>query len=484
MEDEDGSKDITLSLMHRDWRRLAQITLLRKKASRKSIVAPRDSGKTTWWFLIIPMWAAAHGHTKFIAAFADSGPQATNHLSTFKNELDNNDLLRMDYPELVTPAKRASTGGNVADNQGLYVSTNGFAFKAAGIDASNLGLKVNEARPDFIIFDDIEPDEASYSAYQAKKRLGTVLDAVLPMNIRARVVFTGTVTMSGGITHQLVQSVNGQSEPEKWIEDEHIEVFHYQPILNDRHGREHSIWPAKWPLEYLLSIQHTRSYAKNFKNQPVQVDGDYWTQEDFTYGVPGPVTHTLLSVDGAVTTKQKSDYTGLSIVSYKPVQRPRNGEKITDIAFPHAACVVWNAIQVKLAGEFLRQRVLDMIAECEETDHPVRIIYIEANQGHNLWLSVFHDMPVPVVIESVSGAKEVRAAQLLNHYQRKRVFHAKELPALETQMCDYPDVLHDDMIDSVGQGVTFYAKKRKKTNKQSRSVSYISRSQRAVQEAF
>lgn len=461
----DVDKTMSLSLIHWDWVNLATELMIHQQPNRISLVAPRDSGKSTWWFLIIPLWAAAFGHSRFVAAFADSGPQAEVHLMTFKHELDTNELLRADFPTLCTPARRPSSGGNVADNRSLMVCANGFAFKATGIDASNLGLKVNEARPDFIIFDDIEPDEANYSAYQAKKRLGTVTDAVLPMNHKARVVFTGTVTMVGGITHQLVNSVAGNEETEvaEWIKDENVQCHYYPPILTTKAGVEISIWPQKWPMEYLQKIRHTRSFAKNFQNKPLSADGDYWSESDFNYGVPGPVTHTMLSVDGAVTTKRTSDYTGLAVVSY----RPPIGERLAVLGFTPCdpnilqkpGVIVWSAVQVKLAGEFLRQRALDIIEECEETDHPIRMLYVEVNQGGDLWLNLFHDMPIPVNVITAKAQKEVRAAKTLQHYQRDRVWHAVPLSTAEEQMAAYPDVAHDDIIDAIGQGVAYYAKR-------------------------
>jgi hypothetical protein len=87
---------------------------------------------------------------------------------------------------------------------------NGAIFAAKGVDSASLGMKVGNTRPDVLIFDDLEPDEARYSTALAEKRLGTFQDALLPLNIRARVVLVGTVTMPGSVTHQLVHHAHGQ----------------------------------------------------------------------------------------------------------------------------------------------------------------------------------------------------------------------------------------------------------------------------------
>lgn len=397
-------------------------------------VAPRGCGKSTWLFLILPMWAAAFGYTRFIAAFADSGPQAENHLTTFKHELDTNALLRHDFPSLCNPRKRLS-GVNEADRHGLYISESGFIFAARGIDASSLGLKIGDARPDLIILDDVEPDEGVYSSYQMGKRKGTILDAVLPLNIYARVVLVGTVTMAGSIIHQAVKAHRGEIDSEnEWVKAEGFEVHHVPAIATRTDGTERSTWPAKWSLDFLQSIRGTRSYAKNYANDPMGADGGFWTPDDFRYGHLEAITRTMLSIDPAVTSKVSSDYTGLSVIGFDPTV---------------SRCEVMMAEAVRLTGDPLRSRVVRVL----ERYPSVGLILVEVNQGGDLWQGVFHDLPVRVKAVHQTEKKEVRAARVLSHYQRGRVLHSRPLTALEEQMAGFPKAPNDDLVDSVGSGV-------------------------------
>lgn len=191
---------ITLSSVHVEWAKIGR-RWLKPGAKRDAIIAPRSMGKSTWFFLILPTWAAAHGHATFVAAFANSATQAETHLLTFKRELDTNALLRVDFPELV--GARMRRGRPVADSQDMYIARSGLTFVARGADTGNLGLKVDERRPDLIILDDLEPGESSYSAYLAEKRLTTLLDDILPLNFAAKVALVGTTVMSGSIVDQL-----------------------------------------------------------------------------------------------------------------------------------------------------------------------------------------------------------------------------------------------------------------------------------------
>lgn len=446
MKGKQTGERVTLADCHLDWARQARQwvrPVAEPRSARDVFVSPRESAKSTWWFLIIPMWAAAHGFVHFVAAFSDSASQAEQHLATFKAELDGNRLLREDFPDLVKPAT-SSRGTVVADRQSQIQMANGFTFAARGIDSGNLGLKVGRQRPDVLIADDIESGEANYSVRQAAKRLSTLQNVILPLSEFARCVVVGTTTMAGGLIHQCVKSVTTTEEPAPWIGEEKFQVHYYEPIIQTESG-ERSIWPAKWPMTYMREVRATRSFKLNFLNQPSSANADYWTEGDFTYGV-FPVARKYLSVDGAVTTKRTSDFTGLSVVGYAPARPAKEQRR----AMP-ARCLIEHAEAVKLKGAALRERALQILDAFPD----VGAILVESNQGGDLWLEVFHDMPVRVVVFSNSEPKEVRAGRLLNLYQLlpPRVVHAEPLPTLEEQMCSFPNGLNDDLVDSVGNGV-------------------------------
>ncbi|KPM55751.1 hypothetical protein ACG83_10770 [Frankia sp. R43] len=413
-------------------------------------VAPRNAGKTTLLFLILPLWAAAHGWVRFIAAFADAGVQAEQHLDTFRRELETNTLLRQDYPDLCAPATRPR-GTTVADTQHMIQQRGGFVFAARGIDAGVLGMKVGALRPDLLVLDDVEPHEGTYSAYQASKRLVAIVDAILPLNAFARVVVVGTVVMAGSIIHQLVRTI---TEPEAELDErlaaERFAVHHFAPIVDRGDGTRRSCWPGKWTLAYLESIEHTRSYAKNFANQPVSLDGDYWGPGDIVYADP-PLVRALLSIDPATTSKTASHPYGLAVVGLaRPAPKIRR-------------CVVRYAASLRLPPADLRTTVLGVLAR-----HPeVGAVLIETNQGGEAWLEILHDLPVRVITVHQSEPKDFRAARTLNHYQRRcadglpEVVHARRLPAAETEMLAYPRGLTDDVVDATGTGVWFFLDRKK-----------------------
>lgn len=462
LKGEETDDQITFSEFHlglieyaKEW-----IRPLRNQAEfRDAFVAPRACGKSTWLFLILPLWAAAHGHVKFIAAFADATSQAQQHLSTFKRELDNNELLRADFSQLCTPKKRSNRAVQISDNKGEIQQENGFIFMARGADSAALGMKVGNLRPQLLILDDIEPGESNYSPHNKQKRLKTLQDDIFPLNSFARVVISGTTTMPGSIIHDLVTSLDVKPNSEEaknieWVFTEKIKVHYYPAIVDNGDGTERSVWPEKWPLEELQAIRHTRQFMKNMMNKPVRLDGSFWGPEDYIYDELEYYGKTIISIDPAVTNTQVSDFTGISVIS-------QNAEDTTQVYVRYSN-------HVKMAPGALREHVIGLLERFPETQG----ILIETNQGGDTWLSIFHTMPVPVKTIHQKAPKAVRAEWALAFYQRKKVMHTEKFTVLEEEQMGFPNVAHDDTLDSAATGILFFLKPGKKKGTQ-KTLSYL-----------
>jgi hypothetical protein len=333
------------------------------------------------------------------------------------------------------------------------------------------------------VLDDIEKDEARYSPGEVEKRLGTLIDAIFPLNERAKVVIVGTVTRPGSINHQLVKIATGQIEPGseewesvRWISDERIVPHYHPPIINLPDGSRRSCWPQKWPLEYLESIEHTRNYKKNFENNPRAGGGMYWSDEDIRYGVPPNVGVEYLFVDPPVTRGPKADKCGLSVLGYAPghggmptVEQKRmlGDEWDTRMTREEAmeqgvtrlsrVCVM-HAEEVSLTGAPLFQRVLELIA----LRPSIRAVVVETNQGGDLWKETFADLPAGVRLITFTSTikKEIRIARSLDLYQKFRVTHARSFGVLEDAQTAYPKIEYDDLIDANSTGTLYLLKPR------------------------
>lgn len=441
LSSEETHDQISISPFHIDLCRAARQWTRRdiaEAAVRDAWIAPRGSGKSTWAFLILPLWALAYRHRKFIAAYANSAGQAEGHLRSLKDELDNNEQLREDFPKLCR-AKRRPNGMVVADRQDIYIAESGVAFTAKGIDSSTLGAKIGRQRPDAIVLDDIEPEASNYSLGEKEKRLASVRNALMPMNLNAVLWFVGTTVMEGSIIHDIVRQVTEkEEETPDWPREENIAVHYYHAIIDLPDGRRASLWPQRWTIEFLISIEGTDSFSLNFANQPTG-NGGWWQPGDIRYDARPGYARVVMVIDGAVTAKASSDQTGVSIVGLELAER---------------RLFVREAIGLRLTGEKRRARIIELIV-----DFDVDYVLVEANQGGDLWYTELNNLPVRMTTFTQKEPKPVRIKRLLAAYQRRggRVAHEKPLPQLEKQQKAYPNILHEDVLDATAAAVEHLA---------------------------
>ena len=428
------------------------------KQNRDAFIAPRECGKSTWIFLILPMWAAAHGHVKFIAAFSDAASQAETHLMTFKNELEGNEYLQEDYPELCKPKIVASSGRAMASNSWRIIQSNDFIFDANGIDTNSLGKKVFGQRPDLIILDDIEKGEKNYSEYQAGQQKNTVFDDIAPMNIYARMIFVGTTTMPNSVMDQFRKYGEGYADPElNWIKDQNVSVHYYPAIMNNDDGSERSVWPEKWPIDWLQSQRHLRDFAKNYMNRPVNTDGTFWANEDVEIEELEDYGNTIISIDPAVTKNKISDFTGIAVLSRGIDSKGRNN------------VYVRHAEQVKMSPSEIADRVASLV-----DTYDAGVVYVEVNQGGDLWKDVFKHVPAKYRSKTQHLSKQIRAGKALNFYQQKKVKHTSHFPVLEEQMWAFPKISHEDVLDAVVSGILYFLD-NKAVKLETKQINYLRR---------
>lgn len=400
---------------------------------RDAWIAPRGSGKTSWAYGVLPLWALAHQHRAFFLAFSNNSAQAQGHLANLRIELDGNDLLLRDFPHL-RPSRGRGSSDSTSD-----VHRGPVSFAARGIDSQSLGIRRGNIRPDYLCGDDLEPDESNYSPAAKVKRLATLVNAVFAMNTEAAVSLTGYVTMHGSIMHDLVRHALGE-KTERWIVEQGFDraTHHFPAIVERPDGSRGSLWPQRWPLSFLESIEGTRDFALNYANNPAaDTDGStYWTESLFRHDDQIPVTDPVMCIDPAVSAKAGSDYTAVTVAGLGPGGR---------------TVVVGYCRGFKASPSERRRKIHDLIGR-----YRVRRVFCEVNQGGDLWAE--HLSPLPGGVElttyTVRAPKHVRIGDLCDLYERGRVVHVRPLRELEDQQRAYPSAAaHDDLPDSLAGAV-------------------------------
>ena len=168
-----------------------------------AMAMPRGSGKTTIAECAC-LWATLYGHREFVCLIGSNESHATDMLDSIKTELENNELLLADIPEVVFPiqcldgiANRSS--GQLYNGQRTHIGwtakeivlptmpespASGAILKVAGITGRIRGMKFKRpdgkaVRPSLVVLDDPQTDESARSLSQCATRESILAGAVL-----------------------------------------------------------------------------------------------------------------------------------------------------------------------------------------------------------------------------------------------------------------------------------------------------------------
>lgn len=168
-----------------------------------AMAMPRGSGKSTICECAC-IWAVLNGHREFVCLIGSDEGHAMDMLDAIKMELDGNDLLLEDFPEVVYPiqcldgiANRCN--GQLCKGERTHIGwtareivlptiagskASGAIIKVAGITGRIRGMKYKRAdgktvRPTLVVLDDPQTDESARSLTQCATRESVLAGAVL-----------------------------------------------------------------------------------------------------------------------------------------------------------------------------------------------------------------------------------------------------------------------------------------------------------------
>lgn len=171
-----------------------------------AIAMPRGTGKTSLCEAAA-LWAILTGRRCFVALIGSDDESARDMLESIKTELETNDLLAADFPEVCYPIRALDGINNRAAGQ-LYKgrrtrikwsadrvvfptipgsAASGAIIRVAGITGNIRGMKFKRrdgstARPDFVDIDDPQTDESARSEKQCIDRRKIINGAILKLS--------------------------------------------------------------------------------------------------------------------------------------------------------------------------------------------------------------------------------------------------------------------------------------------------------------
>lgn len=169
-----------------------------------ALAMPRGSGKTSLCGEAACIWAAIYGHRQFVVLIGPTEDHSEKMLESIKTELEGNEALSEDFPEVIFPIRALDGISNRCRGQ-LYhgerthvgwtatgvvfptipgAASSGAILRVAGLTGHLKGMKHKQPggkaiRPSLVVVDDPQTVESAWSLTQCASRMRILQGAVL-----------------------------------------------------------------------------------------------------------------------------------------------------------------------------------------------------------------------------------------------------------------------------------------------------------------
>lgn len=416
-----------------------------------AIAAPRKHAKSTAITFSYALAALLFREYKYLVIVSDTETQSSLFLGNIKQELiENEDLIALfgikGFPKLT-------------ETDIIVEMDDGHTFRvmAKGAEQKLRGLNWKGKRPDLIICDDMENDEAVMNGDRREKLRTWFYGALRPARaVGGKIIVVGTILHMDSLLERLMPPLTDPTTRQTELKDYQVNNRSTWVSVKYRaHNSDYSaiLWPEQWPKEALIAEKNSfieqglqDVYSREYLNYPIDERMAYFRREDFlplreddVEALENGKTPVLYytGVDFAISTKERSDYTVLVTVGVNTygeilvcdVRRGRwDAVEIIEEMFtvqrrfkPEIMFVEQGAIQ-KALGPFLNKTMME------------RGVYL------NL-------MPMQPSKDKLSRARSIQARMRAGGIRFKTT--ATWYPYLEDEMARFPKDRHDDQVDAL-----------------------------------
>jgi len=293
------------SVMHEELYEIFRGRILQAESTGKGArlvqAAPRGHAKSTLATLILPLWCIAARRRRFICVISDTTEQAEEFLESIKAELEVNERLLEDFPEVCGEGRTWKVG--------KILTQNGVKVACWGKRKRLRGIRFGSRRPDLVILDDLENDEHIDSPEQREKDRKWFFKAVMKVGGKYTVtIVIGTILHYDSLLARLLKQpgwtgkkwqavIRWSSSPlwEQWesifsnpapaeAEKEADQFFadHREDMLKDTQV----LWPQVEPYEDLMKMRVSDGPAffdSEKQNEPIDPDDCLFQEGWFSF---------------------------------------------------------------------------------------------------------------------------------------------------------------------------------------------------------
>lgn len=422
------------------------ISELKLRHKFHGIVAPRGHSKSTLITLGYVMHRILFRQAKFIVIVSDTLTQAKLFLEAIKMELEDNDYIKTVF---------GSLKGRKWGEEDIITST-GIRILVRGAGQKVRGLKFRSHRPDLVVIDDLENDEAVETKEQRQKLANWFDKALIPaLSDDGRIVYVGTILHDDSLLnnilrgHQARERGDDEAAYAEWYVQKFAAIHSFDPSNGETELDGKPLFPSRFPMKRLLRIRSNfiargkaDAWASEYMNDPIgdanakfrQEDMRYW--DDMHHEVMQKIEegriYTYITTDLAISKKQRADF---SVIKINGVDDKNN----------------WYTLEI-MRGRWNPFEFAEYLFAAFEKWKP-NMVGIETVAYQKAMVYILRAMMnkkqvyLPLYEVNRDLDKTRRASGLIPRYKMHQNYHLKEHWDFEQELLRFPKAAHDDILD-------------------------------------
>lgn len=409
-----------------------EILALLQNENNKTVVitAFRNSAKSTFCSLLLPIWSIVGIHRKKnVLIVCRTEQKAQQTLSNIRTLLETHELLCADHGAFYN-------GNDEWNRQTLVIPKYDARITVVSIPESIRGIRHKQYRPDLMVFDDIEDVQSAKTQESRDKTWETIMAEFMPAgSIDTRYVFIGNLVHMDSVMVRLRNLIqNGKMSG----------IYRSYPLLDQDN---HILWQGMYPdmaavsslkhqqpseidflREYMLKILPDGSQIIHFDDIHRYTEDDLRPRADFQM--------YLISIDPAVSKATTADYT--AIIVFKIYG---SGETLKICIMPHPIN--------------RRMELPEIIAEVKRIllslgPNPVYKILAEGGSTQQGITQLLQYIGLNALdITPQGNDKRTRVSIAKNWIEKTIFFPESGTEELELQLCGFETEKHDDLVDAL-----------------------------------
>lgn len=413
-------------------------------APRVALAAPRGTAKSTaitFAYVLAEICFRQAGHVMIVSSNEEIASLFVKDIAT---EFHENQLLAETFG-----FKRFQKESET-EIIGVFDDGTKFRVIAKGAGQRMRGIKWDRKRPDLVVIDDLEDDEAVMNKTRRDKLKRWFYGAVIPI-----LKDGGKIRMVGTIVHMdsLLEGLMPHPKDPHTV-DTPLRVYSTKknPTWSAKKYRAHNhdfsklLWPEQLSKKKLLQIRQDFAerglldvYSQEYLNNPIDDTTAFFQDADFIEAPEekqGRPKVYYAGVDFAISQNERSDYTAMVVVSVDDTGQM----EVEDVRRGR-----WDSLQIFDEMFELQQRydISLWVAESGQIQKSLGPFLFDEMRKRRVF------MPIEVV--TVTKDKESRARSIQARMRAKAVWFDKNkhwYPDFHEELRRFPKGMHDDQVDA------------------------------------